>query len=133
MILESLEVVIPEPLIMRDPVPHWAESFRDEMVAAFASVPLLRHETGIEQDAQVLGNRRPAHLEMSRNRVDGTIGLHEQIEHPAARGMSNSPKHIWFAIGRHHHAANICKKTLTCQVRSRPCHPGRTGLSSIPA
>lgn len=48
MILESLEVVVPELLVMRDPVPYRAESLGDEVVAAFAAVPLLRHETGLK-------------------------------------------------------------------------------------
>jgi hypothetical protein len=30
--------------------------------------------------------------------------------------MANCPKDIWLAIGRHHHAVNIRKETLTCQV-----------------
>jgi len=38
-------------------------------------VPLLGHEAGIEQDAEVLRDGRPAHLEMSRKRVDGAGGL----------------------------------------------------------
>ena len=107
MILESLEVIVPEPLVMRDPVPHRAELFRDEAVAAFAAVPLLRHETGIKQNAQVLGDGWAAHLELSRNRVDGAVGVEEEIQHPATRGMANCPKDIRFAIGSHHHAVII--------------------------
>ncbi len=56
-LLKQLEAVVPEPFVLRDPVPHRAELFRDELVAAFAAVPLLGQETGIEQDAEVL--RRP--------------------------------------------------------------------------
>src|SRR5262249_21050770 len=66
MILESLEVVIPEPLVMRDPVPHRTEPRRDEAIAPLPAMPLLRHETGIKQDAEVLGAGWAAHLEMSR-------------------------------------------------------------------
>ncbi len=101
---------------MRDPVPYRAESFGDEVVAAFAAVPLLRHETSIKQDAEVLGDRRAAHLEMPRNRVDGVVGLDEEIEHPATRGMANCPKDIGLAIGSHYHAVNISKEKLTCQA-----------------
>ena len=46
-------------------------------------MPLLGHEAGIEQDAEVLRDGRPAHLEMSRKRVDGAGGLDEVVEHPA--------------------------------------------------
>jgi hypothetical protein len=94
---------------MRDPVAHRAESRGDEVVAAFAAVPLFGQETGIEQDAEVLGDRRPAHLEMSRNRARGAVGLGEEIEHPAPRWVADRPKNIWLAIRSGHHAASICK------------------------
>jgi len=42
-------------------------------------MPLLGHETGIKQDAEVLGNGWAGHLEMSRNRVNGAVGLDEEI------------------------------------------------------
>ena len=43
---------------------------RDEAIAAFSTMPLLGHEAGIEQDAEVLRDGWAAHLEMSRKRVD---------------------------------------------------------------
>jgi hypothetical protein len=72
-------VVIPEPLVVRDPVPHRTESLGDEAIAALSAMPLLRHETGIKQDAKVLGDGRAAHLELSRKRVSGAVGLEEEI------------------------------------------------------
>ena len=125
--LQSAKAVVPELLVVRDPVPHRAESFGDEAVAALSAVPVLRHETGIEQDAEVLGDGWAAHLEMSRNRVDGAVGQGEEIEHPATRGMANCPKDIRLAIGSHDHAVNIRKQTLTCQVRSGFCRLGGAG------
>ena len=94
---------------MRDPVPYRAESCGDEVVAPLSAMPLLRHETGTKQDAEVLGDGWAAHLKLSRNRVDGAVGLEEEIEHPATRGMANCPKDIRLAIGSHHHADNIRK------------------------
>ena len=79
MIVEPLEVVIPEPLVMRDPVLHRTEPLGDEAMAALSAMPLLRHETGIQQHAEVLGDGWTAHLEMSRNRVDGAVGLDKEI------------------------------------------------------
>jgi hypothetical protein len=79
-------------------------------------MPLLRHQTGIKQDAKVLGDGRAAHLELSRNRLDGAVGLEEEIQHPATRGMANCAKDIRLALGNHHHVANIRKQTLTRQV-----------------
>jgi hypothetical protein len=43
--------------------------------------------------------------------------------------MDSSPKDIRFALGSHHHAGNICKQTLMCQVRSGPRRLGRSGPS----
>ncbi len=101
MLLKPLEAVVPEPLVVRDPVPHRTEPRGDETIAALSAMPLLGHETGIKQDAEVLGNGWAAHLEMSRNRVDGAVGLGEEIEYPATRGMANCPKDIRLAIVRH--------------------------------
>src|SRR5271165_3141903 len=109
MLLKLREVVIPEPLVVRDPVPHRTEPRGDEAIAALSAMPLLRHETGIKQDAEVVGDGWAAHLEMSRNRVDGADGLDTGIEHPATRGMANCPKDIRLAIGRHHPVANVRK------------------------
>ena len=112
---------------MRDPLPHRAESFGDEVVAPLSAMPLLRHETGIEQDAQVLGDGGPAHLEMSRNRVDGAVGLDEEIEHPATRGMANCPKDIWLRIWSHHQVANVRKQVLTPRTsRDYAARPARS-------
>jgi hypothetical protein len=41
-------------------------------------MPLVRHETGIKQDAAVLGDGWAAHLEMSGNRVNGAVLLRWQ-------------------------------------------------------
>jgi len=78
-LLKPLEVVIPEPLVVRDPVPHRTEPRGDEAIAALSAMPLLGHETGIKQDAEVLRDGWAAHLEMSRNRVNGAVGLDEEI------------------------------------------------------
>ncbi len=109
MLLEPLEVIIPEALVVRDPVAHQAEACGDEAIAALSAMPLLGHETGIEQDAKVLGDGRAAHLEVSRKRVHGAVGLGEQIQHPAARGMADCPEDILRAIESHNHEASIGK------------------------
>jgi hypothetical protein len=79
MLLKLREVVIPEPLVVRNPVPHWTEPRGDEAIAALSAMPLLGHETGIKQDAEVLRNGWAAHLKMCRNCVNGAVGLDEEI------------------------------------------------------
>jgi hypothetical protein len=103
---------------MGDPVPHRTEARGDEAIAPLSAMPLFGHETRIKQDAEVLGDGGAAHLEMCRNRVDGAVGLEEEIEHPATRGMSNCSKNIELAIGIHDHVANIRKQQLTRQDQS---------------
>src|SRR5688572_3956436 len=115
MFLKSLQVFIPEPLIVRHPVSYGLELRRDEAIAAFSAMPLLGHEAGIEQDAEVLRDGRAAHLEMSRKRVDGAVGLDEEVEHPAPCRMADCCEDVGLAIGNHH-AANIRKRLLTCQA-----------------
>jgi hypothetical protein len=112
MVLKTPDAVIPEPLAVRDPVPHRTEPRGDEAIAALSAMPLLGHETGIAQDAEVLGDGWAAHLETSLDRVHGAIGLDEEIEHPAARGMARCPEDIRLAIGRHHHVANNVRRYL---------------------
>jgi hypothetical protein len=109
MILESLEMVIPEPLVMSDPLPHRTEPRGDKAIAPFSAMPLLGHETGIKQDAEMLRNSRAAHLELCRNRVDSAVGLDKEIEHPAPRGMADCPEDILFAIESRNHGLSIGK------------------------
>jgi hypothetical protein len=94
MLLKPLEVVIPEPLVVRDPVPHRTEPRGDEAIAALSAMPLLRHETGIKQDAEVLGDGWAAHLELSRNRVDGAVGLDKEIYTEAPRDFPRTDRGI---------------------------------------
>jgi hypothetical protein len=92
MLLKPPEVVIPEPLVVREPVPHRTEPRGDEAIAALSAMPLLRHETGSKQDAEVLGDSRATHLELSRNGVNGAVAFEEEIEHPSTCGMANCPE-----------------------------------------
>ena len=126
-------MVVPEPLVMRDPVPHRTEPRGDEAIAPLSAMPLLCHETGIKQNAEVLGDGWAAHPEMSRNRVNGTVGLDKEVEHPSTRGMADGPKDILLAIESHNHGAIIRKQKLTRQVRIGLCRLGRASPSSIPA
>src|SRR5262249_17095213 len=87
---------------------------------------------GIEQDAEVLGDRRAGHLEMPRHRAHGVVGLSEQIEHPPARGMTDRSEDIRLAFESHYHAVTICKEHLTCQVRTESCRLRRAGYLDAP-
>jgi len=117
MVLKLLEAVVPESLVMGDPVAHWAESCRDELVTALAAVPLLGQEAGIEQDPQVLGDCRAAHFEVGGDVADRAHVSDEQIQHLTARTMANRGKYIGLTNGRQDHGFNMRKQLLTCQAR----------------
>src|SRR6266498_1464162 len=87
--LEALEAFVPEPLVMRDPVPHRTELLGGEAVAALPTVPLFGDQAGVEEDAQVLGDRRAAHLEVRRDRIDRAVAIGEQVEYPAPGRMAD--------------------------------------------
>lgn len=55
---------------MSDPVPHRAEPFRDELIPALSPMPSFGYETGVKQEAEMLGNSRTADLKVPRDRVD---------------------------------------------------------------
>jgi hypothetical protein len=95
-------------------------------------MPLLGHEAGIKQAAEVLGDGWAAHLEMSRNRVHGAVGLDEQIQHPASRRMTDCPKDSLLAIGSPHHVVIMRKQQLTSQVRAKPFTLGRADAATRP-
>lgn len=118
MLLQPLEMVIPELLVLRNPFPHRSELGRDQPIVPLSALPLFRHESSIQQDAKVLRYSRPAHLEMSRDRLDGSVGLKQEIQHPATRGVADGPEDIRLTFINGYHAATICKKTLTSQARS---------------
>ncbi len=116
MLLKTLQVVVPEPLVVCDPVPHGPEPLGGKAIAALPAVPLLGHETSIEQEVEVLGDGRAAHLEVSRNRVDGALALGEEIEHLAPRGMADRSKDFGFALSSYHSELIMRKELLTCQA-----------------
>ena len=116
MFLQPPEVVIPESLVVRDPVPHGGEPLRDESIVTLPAMPLFGNQAGIEQHAQVLGNRGTGHLKMTGERMNGALGQSQEIEHLAPRRMTDRPKDRLFVIGSFHHAANIRKKYLTSQA-----------------
>lgn len=97
-------MVVPEPLVMCDPVAHRAEVFRDEAVAALATVPPLGDKTGIQQDAKVLGDGGAAHFEARGDDTDRALGTGELIEHLAPGAMADCGEHVGLAIGGHDHA-----------------------------
>lgn len=119
-------MVVPEPLVMGDPVPHRTESFGDEVVAAFAAVALLCQETGIQQDAEVLGDRRAAHFEVGGDVADRAHISSQQIQHLASRTMADRCENIGLAIGSQDHDVNMRKQLLTCQAKECPLTESNT-------
>lgn len=80
-------------------------------------MPLLGHEAGIEQDAEVL-RVRPAgssgNVPEARP-TERAVSIGEAL-HPAPCRMADCCEDFGLAIGNHHHAANIRKRLLTCEA-----------------
>lgn len=114
-------MIVPELLVMGNPVAHRTKPFWNEAVAAFAAMPLFSHQTGIEQDTKVLRHGRTAHFEVGSNVVDRALGFIEQIQHLASPAMAYRYEHIGLgigiglSIGRHDHTVIISKRLLTRQ------------------
>ncbi len=113
------QVVVREQLVLRDPIPHRFESLRDELVAALATMPLLCQEPGLEQDAEMLGDRRAAHFEVRSYVGDRAPGFSKKIEYLSSRPMADRCEDIGLALGSKNHKPNICKQSLTCQLSIR--------------
>jgi hypothetical protein len=79
----ALSVFIPEPFVARHPVPHQLELRRDKAIAPHFAVPLLRHETGIGQDAAMLPDGRLISKQPSIALAERSAST--RIEHPATR------------------------------------------------
>jgi len=115
--LKTLEAIVPELFVLRDPVPDWGEAFRDESVTAFAAVAPFGYKTSIKQNAKVLRDGRATHVEVCRDDAHGPLGYGQQIEHPASRPMADRCEHIRLAAASQDHTANMRKQSLTCQVQ----------------
>lgn len=107
--MKSLQPVVPEPFVMRDPFPHWSKPIRDEVVTAFATMPLLGDEAGIEQNAKMLRHSRTTHLEVACYSVDSPVFHCEQIQHLSPRRMTDRRKDIGFLLECCNHATSIGK------------------------
>lgn len=117
MLREAAEVVVPELLVMREPVTYRSELLGCESVPSLPAVSLLGNEADIEEDTQVLRNRRATHLEFRRDRVHRTITFREHIEHSPARRMADRSEDLILAL--HHHQVTIRKTMLTRQSQTR--------------
>src|SRR3954453_2075050 len=120
MLLEQREAVVPESIVMRNPIAHGREFFRNHPVAPLPAIALLPQETGIEQNAQVLRDGRSAHPEMPAHPVHGVLVFGEQIEDAPPGGMTDGGENVRLAISNRHDLPTIRKESLTCQIGKAP-------------
>ena len=108
MFLKSLEVFIPELLIVRHPVPYGPELRRDEAIAAFSAMPLLGHEAGIEQDAEVLRDGRAA-----------AGSLYGQNHYLTANSRLSAPRILYAASAAKKKGAPVPSTASACRSEAR--------------
>ena len=99
---QPLQALVPEPLVMREPVANGLELLGDQAVTAFAAVALLGDEAGIEQDAQMLRDGGPSHREVAGDGVDGLVALGQEVEHAASCRMADRFEDLVADCRRHH-------------------------------
>lgn len=116
MFLKLIQAIIPEPIVLRQPIPQRAKLFGDELIVSFTTMPLFGQETRIQQDAQMLRNRRAAHVEVGRKPANRTVTLGKQIQHLAPPTVTDRLEHIGLAVGGSIHVFIMGKKLLTCQT-----------------
>ena len=114
--MQTLQAVVPKPFVLCDPFSYGAEPFGDEVISSFTAMTLLGDETRIEQDTQMLRDRRAAHLKVPGNRVDRAIFHRQQIKHVPPRRMADRRENIRPTFECCYHATSIGKQVLTCQV-----------------
>lgn len=115
MFLQTLQPVVPKAFVLREPISNRTQAFGDDLVATFPAVTFLRQEASLQQDTEVLRDGGAAHLEVLGHGVYRMVGLSKEVEHLAARGMTNRSENVGFALGTGHHPSSMRKEPLTCQ------------------
>ena len=102
-----MEAVIPEALVLSEPVADGGQLFGEEAVATFSAVALFGDQAGIEEDAKVLGDGGAGHLEVAGDRVDGAVFFAQQVEDVAARGVGDGGEDVGLALGGGEHGCGV--------------------------
>jgi hypothetical protein len=80
-IQHSIELALPQ-----------RQSFPSHAVVNEITIALGRHETGISQDLEMLGNRTLAHAQLTGECTDTQIALRKQRQHPKPRFDGQDPQ-----------------------------------------
>jgi len=76
--------------------PELGDGFRPRPVQALRPVSTLGHETGLFQDAKVLGDRGPGHVEAARDVADRELLARDETEDLAAPRFAKCGKSVDF-------------------------------------
>jgi hypothetical protein len=129
--LEGIDVSGPEAAERGQPGFDFVERFGFKTVEAALRGDGGFHETGVAQDAQVLGNGGLGHAELALDLSDGLLGGEQEAENGAAIGLGDDLE------GRFHgycilHGAYTCQGILGAMVgaerKSRSLTRGRRAI-----
>src|SRR2546426_7892811 len=96
--LQRPKAVVPERFEVRAEL---GDGLRARAVQALRATPAFGHEAGLLQDAQVLRDRRPCHVEAARDLPDRELGRGDQSENlppprfPKRREAVHPPERKW--------------------------------------
>src|SRR6185437_6422612 len=118
-VLQRLEPFAPERVEKRLQV---GEPLRARAVEALRAVPALVHEPGLLEDAQMLRDRRPRHVELRGDLAGGALALPDELEDPAAPGLGDRSQ-------RSFHCASVSTYLRKCQLTVELPRAKRPGLA----
>src|SRR5438105_5954723 len=76
--------------------PELSDRLGPRAVQALRSVPPLGHQTGLPQDAQVLGHRRPGDVEAARDLADGELSARDEPQNLSPARLAERRKCVHF-------------------------------------
>lgn len=101
--LQAFEAVVPEPFIVGNPIPNRSQPLGNQAIAIFPTMPRFGHKTGGQQDSEMLGNGRPAHLEMAGDAIDRALAFSEQVQDLSSYGAADGTESLrLLLVGKNH-------------------------------
>ena len=98
--LKGSQLVVPVAVEVSDPAAELAKRFGLQRVPRLPSDLALAHETGVRQNAQVLGHGRAAHGKKPADDRDRKLILAQQLKQLAPRRVGYRLEHVMPGRGR---------------------------------
>lgn len=91
---QIFQALVPEPLVISDPVGDLTQGLGLEGIDTLASRPPFFYQPGFPEHSQMLRDGRERHFKRAGQGQNGQISLSETIEDLPARGVGYSAKNV---------------------------------------